>query len=377
MRVHRKWPRGLVVISVFAVIVWALPAMAQQATPDAASRPSRLSVSPKRLNFAKLNLAKRSAKSKYVRVTNKGNSDLHVSFGSTTAPFAVACSCTQVTLPPHKSVSALIAFQPNQDGTYSGTFDISSDAGKGPASVVLNLKGTAVGTPPASASSVLGAVTGGDQPLSNATVNLFAAGDDQSRSDATLLGTTTTDSQGQFKFVQVQCPAPGSQVYVISSGGTPSGCSSSDPALVFLAVLGTCSGVHAEEAVLVNEMTTAASSSMLAPFVSGDNPSAIGSASANSNQLDNAFAAAEQMQNQIAPQAGIGALGEAIGSCAQCGGSNSACQNLLSCSSPGAVSTGSACAEGSAQITDTLQAAMSIAGSPLSPSGSATGDISD
>lgn len=352
--------RPVLFVSVLVLAIAATSAMAQDTPAAKAPAVGVLNVSPKTLNFSNLNLKKHSAKSKYIHVTNKGNAPLNVSFGDETAPFAVACSCTQVTLPPHKGVGVLIAFQPTSHGRYTGTFAISSDAGKGPANVSVNLRGSATGTPPSSSSAVSGAVTGNQKPVSNATVNLMAAGDDTSNSGSTLLFSTTTDSQGRFSFLNVHCPSPNSQIFVTSAGGIPSGCMTQNNALGFMAVLGTCSEMLANEQLPVNETSTAASAAALAPFVSNTNPPQVGSATTNSNQLANAFASAQQSAAGPVVPANVNALSEQLTGCAQCGSSVLSCQSLLSCGE-----AGSTCSGGS--MSNTLQAAFAASGS--TPSG--------
>src|SRR5260370_38576008 len=75
-----------------------LSATAQQPALNE-SRVGILKVRPRQVNFRKLNLAKRSVRSRYVWVSNKGKSDLQVSFGSAKLPFKIACSCQEVTIP--------------------------------------------------------------------------------------------------------------------------------------------------------------------------------------------------------------------------------------------------------------------------------------
>jgi len=361
--------RPLKLVGVLAVAVFAsAPAMAEDVPAAKAPAVGILSVSPKTLNFANLNLKKHSSKSKYILVLNKGRAPLQVTFGSETSPFAVACSCTQVTLPPHKAVGVLIAFQPTSDGRFNGTFEIDSNAGKGPQDIVVNLKGRATGTPPASSSSVSGTVTGNQKPVSNATVNLMAAGDDTTHSGSALLFSTKTDSQGHFSFLNVHCPSPGSQIFVTSAGGIPSGCMSQNNALGFMAVLGTCSDIHADEQLPVNETSTAASAAALAPFVSNTSTPQVGSATTNSNQLANAFASAQQTAAGPTIPPNVNSLSNQLNGCAQCGSSVLSCQSLLSCGAPGSTCSGSS------TLSNTLQAAFAASGSAPSSADDFSGD---
>ena len=291
-----------------------------------------------------------------------------MNFGTVSTPFAVACSCTQVTLPPHKAVGVLISFQPTSDGRYSGTFPINSNAGRGAASVVVALKGSATGTPPSSSSSVSGTVTGNQKPIANATVNLMAAGDDTSNTGSSLLFSTTTDSQGRFSFSNVHCPSPGSQIFVTSAGGIPSGCISQNNAIGFMAVLGTCSNILPDEQVPVNETSTAASANALAPFVSNTNPPQVGSATTNNNQLANAFASAQQEAASSTVPANVNALSDQLSGGAQCGSSELSCQSLLECGEPGSTCSGSTV------MSNTLRAAFAASGSAPSSAEVLSGD---
>lgn len=355
-------PKALLVVKTLGLITFmacTLPAMAQQASPATSAVVGILRVKPKKLTF-NLNLSKISAKTREVLVTNVGKANLNVIFGGETAPFKVACSCTKDTIAPKQSVAALIAFQPTTAGKYNATFVITSDAGKGPAEVILALTGIAKGTPPSSSTAIKGAVTANGNPISNSTVNLYAAGDNQTDSDAALVLSVASDSDGRFEFSQIHCPAPTSQIYVIAAGGTPTGCGASNDKLALMAALGNCSDLQGGEEVTVNELSTAASVDALAPYVLNNGLPAVGSRSTDANQLANAFAEAQR-----AAAAPINApLTDALAACAQCGGSQSAaCQTLTGCNSADSVISGT-CGETSLQ-SDTLQAAFSAEGSPV------------
>jgi hypothetical protein len=346
------------IVMIFAFVACALPALAQQSSPQAGAAVGMLRVKPKKLNF-KLNLSKTSAKTKEVLVTNVGTADLTVVFGQEMAPFKVACSCTKDTIAPKQSVAALIAFQPTAAGKYSATFDITSDAGKGPANVTLALHGDATGEQPPSSTAVKGSITANGNPVSNSTVNLYAAGDNQTNSDASLILSVSSDSNGRFAFRQVHCPTPESEIYVTASGGMAAGCGASDDKLALMAALGNCSDLPSGQDVAVNELSTAASVNALAPYVLNNRLPVVGSRSTNANLLANAFVEAERAEGSQtnAP------LTDALAACAQCGGrASAACQTLMVCGNSDSIVSG-ACTEPSPQ-SDTLQAAFSAEGSP-------------
>jgi hypothetical protein len=348
-------------------LAMALPANARTFKRARNSTPavSRLKVKPGKVNFGKLNLAKQSAKTKYLYVYNNGTADLNVDFGDVGAPFAIACSCSHVTIPPHGTIRAVMAFQPTTDGVFSETFEIKTDAGKGPANMVLTLKGKAVGTPPGSGTAVSGVVSENQNTIANATVNLYVAADDQTGQGSGLLSSTSTNSEGRFAFAQVHCPDPGAQVYATAAGGTPQGCSSQNKTIGFMAALGSCADLQGAPPVAIDEVSTAAAASSLAPFTASDDPTQVGSSGTDRNQLANAFAAAAYR----AGTASNHSLSAELAACAQCGGAqNPACTRVLECSSPGAIAMGDACIGGSAPIRDTLGATLSVSGN--APSGS-------
>ena len=193
------------------MVFCVLPAIAQEPAV-AEPRVGILKVRPRQVNFRKLNLAKRSVRSRYIWVTNKGKSDLHVSFGSASLPFKIACSCQEVTIPPRKSARAIVAFEPDQAGLYSDVFTINSDGANGRSSYTLVLKGSAFGEPPSSSASLSGVVVARQHPIADATVNLYGMGDDLDGSDTNLIATTATDSDGTFRFGRVYCANPATQV---------------------------------------------------------------------------------------------------------------------------------------------------------------------
>lgn len=360
--------------SAFIVVFSTLLVSLSMASVAGAQPSGRLKVRPGKVINFKVNLNKNSAASKYLYVYNTGNAPLTVIFGNATAPFDVACSCTKDTIPPHQMVRAVMAFKPTGTGTFTQGFNVDSDATKGKANLVITLKGVATGQAPSASSSISGVVSAGTTPIANAKVNLFAAGDDSGSSDTTLVSTTTTNSNGEFELTRVYCANPDAQLYAVATGGAARGCGTENSSLALMTALGTCADMSESSSIVVNEMTTAAAALALAPFMTDTSPPSAATSSSGSNALYNAFAEAERLVSAQSGQAmtagsslqaSVASLGNALAQCAQCGGAEtSSCQQILACGAEGAGATGGTCSPGGTLITDTLQAAFSLAGNP-------------
>jgi len=161
--------------------------------------------------------------------------------------------------------------------------------------------------------SMQGRVHGGQQPVTGATIQLYGVGTTGYGSAATPLLTTTvtTDSNGGFNFTgDYTCPSS-NLVYLTAAGGNPGlGTGGSNPTIVLMAALGSCSTLKANAAttfIQVNEVTTVAAIWALQQFASStgtplsastttasDN---IGTSSTNTQGLTNAFAMASVLAN--------------------------------------------------------------------------------
>jgi len=254
-----------------------------------------------------------------------------------------------------------------------------------------------VATPATAASSIAitvdatgpelhGIVQAGTQPVVGATVYLFAAGTSGYASASIPIaspkatGTITTDSTGNFTLpAGYTCPQLTSQVYLVAAGGQV-GSSDANPNLALMAALGACSNLSSSP-VVVNEITTVASASALAPF-SADNALTgnssylnIGSSSANATTgLANAFATVTNLVdlatgrpryntlagNAAVPYVEINTFADILDSCAvTTGGSagdGSSCGNLFTNANP---------IGGEPAPTDTLQAAFDLVKPPI------------
>jgi hypothetical protein len=151
----------------------------------------------------------------------------------------------------------------------------------------------------ASVQGFSGTVHGGPNPVANATVTLYATKTTASPSSSNnygygvagqVLGTTTTDSGGNFAFSSggTTCPA-GQQAYIVSAGGK-TGANSTNSAAVLMAALGPCSslvqgsGAGATH-VIINEPTTIAATYALSGFMTttGNGSSTVVNISAPAN----------------------------------------------------------------------------------------------
>ncbi len=144
----------------------------------------------------------------------------------------------------------------------------------------------------ATAGSLQGVVMGGQQPVAGVTVQLYQAGTTGYGSAATPLGPSVqTNAGGNFNLPSYTC-APGSQVYLVGTGGMPTSILTNNN-LAMMAGLGTCGGTYLTNFINVNELTTVATAWALAPFMTGI--ANIGSSSTNAAGLADAFAAINQI----------------------------------------------------------------------------------
>ena len=137
-----------------------------------------------------------------------------------------------------------------------------------------------------------GTVHGGPNPVIGATVTLYAtstvsspaAGNNYGYGQpGTVLGSTTTDSNGNFTLAgdASKCPA-GQQAYIVGAGGK-TGSNSANSAALLMAALGPCSGISDSTTVIINEPTTIAAAYALSGFMTVDGTTVNISAPANNN----------------------------------------------------------------------------------------------
>ena len=117
-----------------------------------------------------------------------------------------------------------------------------------------------------SASSLSGIVHGGPNPVTGATVKLYSTGTGSYGAAGTLLGTATTDSNGNFTFSGASTCTTPSQVYITAYGGNPGAGANTN--YLLMAALGDCSTVNTSSVIWVNEVTTVAAAYALSNFIS-------------------------------------------------------------------------------------------------------------
>jgi len=187
----------------------------------------------------------------------------------------------------------------------------------------------------------------------------------KSASTGLIASPGVSDANGNFSITGAySCTGttPGTQVYLVATGGNPGGGTNANLSLV--AALGSCSTLLANAAtttVIINEVTTVAAAYALAPFASS--LTSIGASGSNPTGLVNAFANAASLANTsfgaagggslpagaVAPVSEIDTLANILASCVNTTGSaSSACTSLFS-------ATGA---------TDTFGAALGVAKNP-------------
>jgi hypothetical protein len=226
-----------------------------------------------------------------------------------------------------------------------------------------------------------GRVHGGQQPVVGASVYLYAANTTgYGNASVSLLkagaGTSqdgsgnyyvTTVANGAFSITgDYTCPAPTSQVYLYSVGGSAG--SGTNSAIGLLAALGTCSTLKSTQFAFVDEVSTVATAFAIAGYATdATHVSSSGSALALTG-IANAFATVQNLEtlgtgvalattpngNGTAPQAEVNTLADVL----------AACVNSTSSSSTGCSTLFSNAMSGSTTPTDTATAAINIAHNP-------------
>lgn len=156
--------------------------------------------------------------------------------------------------------------------------------------------GSSSGSPGGTKEMITGRVKGGNPPVTGATITMYAASTSGYGAASTVVGSTTTDSSGNFTLSTDTCSA-GQQLYIVGSGGNPglggNPTSNLNSNLVLMAALGECNAVKAGTPAFVdiNEVTTVASAFALAQFmtdathVGGNDPTSLAHAFATVSNL--------------------------------------------------------------------------------------------
>lgn len=230
-----------------------------------------------------------------------------------------------------------------------------------------------------------GVVQSGTQAVAGASVVLYAAGTSGYGALATpVTSAVVTDSSGNFTIGgNYNCPQPGSQMYLVATGGTI-GKSDPNPNRVLMTVLGSCGNLNSGS-MTINELTTVASAFATAPFAANDaltgNSSYLylGTSSGNLIGLSNAFAAVNNLVdittgkvrftvpagNAAVPFVELNTIADILNACAATAGGvegdGSACGALFTATDL----LGTGTFNGSIAPADTLQAVFNIAQHPV------------
>lgn len=227
--------------------------------------------------------------------------------------------------------------------------------------------GSPLSPPPAATPAFTGQMQSGTTPVTGASISLYAAGASGPGDGATNLlpsQTIMTDVSGKFSVPAFTCPSSTSQVYLVGRGGSVAPSLGDHPAITMMAALGDCTNVTSSTAVVMNEVTTAASAWALEQFIGPD--ANIGASSTNATGLRNAFLEVANLvdnskgiapgpslpANTILETAKINTLADVLSACNQ-PASATACQSLFA-----------ATTEGSTIPSDTLDAALNIVRNP-------------
>jgi streptogramin lyase len=228
----------------------------------------------------------------------------------------------------------------------------------------------------AHAAQVSGKVMGGRQPVAGATVTLYQPGTTGYGSGSALSPTATTGSDGSWSLT-FTCPAPGTEIYAVVTGGNAGGGTNTDLALS--AVLGPCgeSASPLPTNADIDEVTTVASAFALAQFLdsTGQLP---GAPASNAVGLSNAIGTLANLVNLSTGQAQT-SLANSVSGTTPAATLNTLANLLATCvnSAGGSAGDSSACGQlftqatppGGTAPTTTLQAALDIA---LNPGNDAT-----
>ncbi|HEY4381654.1 MAG TPA: glycosyl hydrolase family 28 protein [Acidobacteriaceae bacterium] len=236
---------------------------------------------------------------------------------------------------------------------------------------------------------VSGLVRGGQQVVTGSTIQLYAVGSTGDGSAATpLLTTTVTTSDGSntnnsnanagnsFNALPAgsftitgdyTCPAPGTEVYLVSTGGNPGlGAGTNNAQLAMMAALGPCGNLSSSTYVVVNELTTVGSIAALSSYM--NSYSTLGSGAPDLAALQTAFTTAGEFVDtsvgavpgptlpagSYASSLEIQTLGDAISACINSAGGvagdSSSCGTLFTDTTP----------SGGPAPTDTIGAGLNI-----------------
>ncbi len=325
-------------------------------------------LAPGALNFGSEAVGSSSA-AQTATLTSSGTAALALSSIVAAGDFReTANNCTAV-LAAGASCQVTLVFTPGSFGVRSGTLTVTSDAGANPQT--LPLSGTGITPASYAGNSFSVAVNAGAEPVTGAAVQLYAAGTsgNGSAAAALLANPVVTGAAGNATIpAGFVCPAAGSLLYVVSSGGTVGASSAANANVQWMATLGPCSAVAAGAAYAVDEATTVASAYALAPFYAGGQ---VGATSSNTVGLGNAFLTAATLVDPAAgtspgstlpaqadsPAARVNAVANMLNACAV---NASTCGALFSATTSATTSTTTV----TTMPANTLDAAFHLAQHP-------------
>ncbi len=195
--------------------------------------------------------------------------------------------------------------------------------------------------------TISGSVSVGQQANIHASVQIYATGTAGDGSAATplLSSPVKSDETGSFTLTGLHsCPSSSSEVYVVSTGGSPTGQAAENPNATLMTLLGSCRVLASATSIRLNEVTTIASVYAMAPYMSG--PGAIGSSTGDAQALLDAATMASELANletgsspgsvpagETPPTDKLNTLANLIDSCADSAGGSagdgSSCGNLF------------------------------------------------
>ena len=235
--------------------------------------------------------------------------------------------------------------------------------------------GSVASTSPAAtpaASAQQGRIIGGQQPVSGATVQLYAVASSGDGGAATPLLTSAvvSDAGGYFSLTgKYTCPSSTTLVYITATGGNP-GLSAANPAIALMTALGACGTLTPSTSISINEITTVAAVTALAPFMKSFD--AVGSSALDAGGLSAAFTMATSLAspnsgqvagpslpaNATAPTLMIHTLADILAACVNSTGGTAA--DGTPCGTLFAATT----VTGNASPTNTIAAALQMARDP-------------
>ena len=330
-----------------------------------------------------------------------------------TPPFTIQTDgCSGAPLAAGNACHVVVVFHPTATGqvTNKKGLTFTDSARKSPQYVELSGQGIVGATPTATATPTTtptptptktlaatptitptpkpafsGHVMGGTaNPVANSSVAVWAPGTTGYGTGATQFpGTASaTADDGSFYSGIFAC-ASDTQIYATAQGGDAGeGVNSS---LTMMAAVGACDTIgFGVKSFVVNEVTTAGSVYALAQFLSTTTSGIVGAPASDAAGLASAFATLANLVDPTtgtarsgAPQETLNSIANALAACVQTDGASSpVCTELFDCALPGAVFSAGACSGGSGSVTDTLEAALSIALYPADVSVDGIYDVS-